>query len=84
MRLPCEAMSRAIYAFYQTYLCFLPKIFLLTVKCQHDYYQIYFITRKTLHSSIFYSQKIHECRVIGLTNKEVVAKVCYLILVIMY
>ena len=40
MRLPCEAMSRAIYAFWQRYLCFLSNVFLLTIKCQYDYYQI--------------------------------------------
>ena len=35
-----EAMLRAIYAFWQMYLCFLSNVFLLTIKCQYDYYQI--------------------------------------------
>ena len=28
-----EVMLRAIYAFYQMYLCFLSNVFLLTIKC---------------------------------------------------
>ena len=35
-----EAMLPAIYAFWQIYLCFLANVFLLTIKCQYDYYQI--------------------------------------------
>ena len=35
-----EAMLRAIYAFYQRFLCFLSNISLLTIKCKYDYYQI--------------------------------------------
>ena len=35
-----EAMFRAIYAFWQRYLYFLANLNLLTIKCQHDYYQI--------------------------------------------
>ena len=40
MRLPCEAMLRAIYAFWQMYLCLLANVFLISIKCQYDYYQI--------------------------------------------
>ena len=40
MRLPCEAMLRAIYAFWQMYLCLLANVFLISSKCQYDYYQI--------------------------------------------
>ena len=36
----CRSYIRAIYAFWQRYLCFLSNVFLLTVKCQYDYYQI--------------------------------------------
>ena len=35
-----EAILRAIYAFYQTYLCFLANVFLLAFKCQYDCKQI--------------------------------------------
>ena len=35
-----EVMLRAIYAFYQMYLCFLANVFLLSVKCQYDCSQI--------------------------------------------
>ena len=36
-----ESMLRAIYAFYQIYLCLLANVFLLPVKCTFVYYQIY-------------------------------------------
>ena len=32
---------RAIYAFRQRHLCFLSNVFLLSIKCQYDYYQIF-------------------------------------------
>ena len=36
-----ESMLRAIYAFYQIYLCLLANVFLLSIKCTFVYYQIY-------------------------------------------
>lgn len=36
-----EAIFRAIYAFEQRYLCFLSNVFLITIKWQYDYYQIF-------------------------------------------
>ena len=35
-----EVMLRAIYAFYQRFLCFLANLFLPSIKCQYDCYQI--------------------------------------------
>ena len=35
-----EVMLRAIYAFWQMYLCLLANVFLLYSKCQYDCYQI--------------------------------------------
>ena len=32
MRLPCEAIFRAIYAFYQTYFCLLSNVNMITTK----------------------------------------------------
>ena len=36
----CISLFRAIYAYYQIYLCLLSNVFLLTVKCKYDCSQI--------------------------------------------
>ena len=69
--------GKRIFAFYQRYFCLLSNVNMITIKYSLS-------QRKTLHSSIFYPQKILECRVMGFTSSNVVAKVCYLIRDIMY
>ena len=38
----CKSLFRAIFAYYQIYLCLLSNVFLLTIKCKYDCCQICF------------------------------------------
>ena len=35
-----EVKLQSIFAYYQMYLCLLTNLFLLTIKCQYDCYQM--------------------------------------------